>query len=162
MKQGERHALRLEWRPDGGVSYIGLRVRTPVEPNAQERISFWSEMGDEIDYYFTRGDRSLYRPDRDRETAIGRRRSRVVGVFPSVESYVRLTICYLIEYAEGWGNERSYIREDKVLGSLDRLHEPTAPPRNRVFYEMAPRRFCASSTSGRPESASFQRSRNLR
>jgi len=52
-----------------------------------------------------------------------RRRSRVVGVFPSVESYVRLTICYLIEYAGDWGNERSYIREDKVLGSLDRLHE---------------------------------------
>ncbi len=52
-----------------------------------------------------------------------RRRSRVVGVFPSVESYVRLTICYLIEYAEDWENERSYIREDEVLVSLDRLHE---------------------------------------
>jgi putative transposase len=42
-----------------------------------------------------------------------RRRSRVVGVFPSVESYVRLTICYLVEYSEDWENERSYIREDK-------------------------------------------------
>lgn len=52
-----------------------------------------------------------------------RRRRRVLGVFPSVESYVRLTICYLIEYAEDWGSERSYVREDKVLGSLDRLHE---------------------------------------
>jgi hypothetical protein len=48
---------------------------------------------------------------------------RVVGVFPSVASYLRLTICYLIEYSEDWENERSYIREDKVLGSLDRLHE---------------------------------------
>jgi len=59
-----------------------------------------------------------------------RRRSRVVGVFPSIESYVRLTICYLIEYAEDWANERSYIREDKVLGSLDRLHELTAQAAN--------------------------------
>jgi len=33
----------------------------------------------------------------------------VVGVFPSVESYVRLTICYLIENAEDWASERSYI-----------------------------------------------------
>jgi putative transposase len=32
-----------------------------------------------------------------------RRRSRVVGVFPSVESYLRLTICYLVEYSEDWG-----------------------------------------------------------
>ena len=59
-----------------------------------------------------------------------RRRSRVVGVFPSVESYVRLTICYLVEYSEDWGNERSYIREDKVLGSLDRLHELMAHTAN--------------------------------
>ena len=59
-----------------------------------------------------------------------RRRSRVVGVFPSVESYVRLTICYLVEYSEDWGSERSYIREDKVLGFLDRLHELMAQAAN--------------------------------
>jgi transposase-like protein len=41
-----------------------------------------------------------------------RRRSWVVGVFPSVESSLRLTICYLIEYSEDWETERSYIRED--------------------------------------------------
>jgi len=59
-----------------------------------------------------------------------RRRSRVVGVFPSVESYLRLTICYLVEYSEDWGSERSYIREDKALGSLDRLHELMAQAAN--------------------------------
>ena len=51
---------------------------------------------------------------------------RVVGVFPSIESYVRLTICYLIEYAEDWSSERSYIREDKILGSLDKFYALTA------------------------------------
>jgi hypothetical protein len=35
------------------------------------------------------------------------RRSRVVGVLPSVESYVRPTICYFIEYSEDWAIERS-------------------------------------------------------
>ncbi len=59
-----------------------------------------------------------------------RRRSRVVGVFPSVESYVRLTICYLVEYSEDWGNERSYVREDKLHGALDRLHELAAQTAN--------------------------------
>jgi transposase-like protein len=59
-----------------------------------------------------------------------RRRSRVVGVFPSVASYLRLTIFYLIEYSEDWENERSYIREDKVLGSLDRLHKLMAQAAN--------------------------------
>ena len=37
---------------------------------------------------------------------------------------------YLIEYAEGWASERCNIREDKVLGSLDRLHELTAQAAN--------------------------------
>jgi hypothetical protein len=31
---------------------------------------------------------------------------------------------------EDWASERSYIREDKVLGSLDRLHELTAQAAN--------------------------------
>jgi len=59
-----------------------------------------------------------------------RRRSRVVGVFPSVDSYVRLVICYLVEYSEDWSSERSYIREDKALGSLDKLHELMAQAAN--------------------------------
>ena len=29
-----------------------------------------------------------------------RRRSRVIGVFPTVDSYVRLVTCYLVEYSE--------------------------------------------------------------
>jgi hypothetical protein len=35
-----------------------------------------------------------------------------------------------IEYAEDWASERNCIREDKVLGSLDRLHELTAQAAN--------------------------------
>ena len=55
MKQGEKHSIRLEWKPDGGVSYIGLRVLSPVDPAKQNKISFWSEMGDQLDYYFIHG-----------------------------------------------------------------------------------------------------------
>jgi transposase-like protein len=43
-----------------------------------------------------------------------RRRSRVVGVFPSEESYVRLLCCYLIEYTEDWEHEKSYIRKEAI------------------------------------------------
>jgi hypothetical protein len=42
----------------------------------------------------------------------------VDGVFPFVESYVRLSICYLVEYVEDWETERSYIQEEKVVGSM--------------------------------------------
>jgi transposase-like protein len=43
-----------------------------------------------------------------------RRRSRVVGVFPSENSYVRLLCCYLIEYTEDWEHEKSYIRKEAI------------------------------------------------
>jgi hypothetical protein len=54
----------------------------------------------------------------------------VIGVFPSVPSFLRLTICYLIEHSEDWANERSYIREEKAQGSLDKLHELMAQAAN--------------------------------
>jgi len=43
-----------------------------------------------------------------------RRRSRMVGVFPSIESYLRLVTAYLIEYNEDWANENAYIKADKL------------------------------------------------
>lgn len=38
-----------------------------------------------------------------------RRRSAVVGVFPSEESYIRLVVTYLMEYAEDWSTSRCYL-----------------------------------------------------
>lgn len=55
MNQGQKYHLRLEWIPDGGVSYIGLKVLSPAGPAEEDQISFWSEMGDQIDYYFIKG-----------------------------------------------------------------------------------------------------------
>jgi len=55
MKRGEKHTLKLEWKPDGGVSYIGLRVLPPAKPEEQNKTSIWSELGEQIDYYFIRG-----------------------------------------------------------------------------------------------------------
>ncbi len=43
-----------------------------------------------------------------------RRRSKVVSIFPSKESYLRLIATYLMEYTEDWKIERSYIRPDKL------------------------------------------------
>ena len=52
-----------------------------------------------------------------------RRRSRVVGVFPSAESYVRLISCYLLEYSEDWLTERSNVRKEAIEIAKARLAE---------------------------------------
>jgi transposase-like protein len=46
-----------------------------------------------------------------------RRRSRVVGEFPSIEPYLRLATSYLIKYTEDRTNENTCIKADK-LGPL--------------------------------------------
>ncbi len=56
MEKGKQYSIKLEWQPDGGVSYIGLKALSPVRPEEQGNLSLWSEMGDQIDYYFIKGD----------------------------------------------------------------------------------------------------------
>ena len=56
MKQGQKYDLRIEWRPDGGTSYCGLRAYAPVNKERQDKLTMWNEMVPESDYYFIAGD----------------------------------------------------------------------------------------------------------
>ena len=49
-----------------------------------------------------------------------RGRTRVVGIFPNPESYLRLVTVYLMEYSEDWSVTRSYLSEES-LKSLNNL-----------------------------------------
>ena len=48
-----------------------------------------------------------------------RRRTRVVGIFPNPDSYLRLVTVYLMAYSEEWSVTRGYLSEDS-LKSLDK------------------------------------------
>ena len=43
-----------------------------------------------------------------------RRRSSVVGIFPSTDSYIRLTTSYLLEYSDDWQTERCYMNAGSI------------------------------------------------
>ncbi|MCM1150906.1 MAG: DUF5110 domain-containing protein [Alistipes sp.] len=55
MRAGEPRRVKIEWRPDGGVSYLSLKALTPVAEEEQAKQSWWSELGDQTDYYFVYG-----------------------------------------------------------------------------------------------------------
>ena len=55
LEAGKRIPIRIEWKPDGGESYLGLRALNPVSDHVQNKLSIDSEMGNEIDYYFVYG-----------------------------------------------------------------------------------------------------------
>jgi alpha-D-xyloside xylohydrolase len=53
MEPGKRYPIKIEWIPGGG--YIGLRCLTPHDPQDDDTMSLWSEVADQIDYYFIAG-----------------------------------------------------------------------------------------------------------
>lgn len=55
FEAGKKYKIKLDWQPDGGISYVSLKFLTPRADQEQNKLSLWSEMGDEIDYYFIRG-----------------------------------------------------------------------------------------------------------
>ncbi len=55
LEKGRKYAIRIEWIPDGGESYISLKVKTPVSPEEQNNLSIYSEYGHQLDYYFIDG-----------------------------------------------------------------------------------------------------------
>jgi len=44
-----------------------------------------------------------------------RRRTKVVGIFPNSDSYLRLVTVHLMEYSEDWSVSRSYLSEESLL-----------------------------------------------
>ena len=56
LTAGERVPLRIEWKPDGGVSYLGLRALTPLDAAEQNRLCWYSEMSPSLDYYYIAGE----------------------------------------------------------------------------------------------------------
>ena len=47
-----------------------------------------------------------------------RRRSRVVGIFPNPESYIRLITMYMIEYTEDWSTSQAYLSRQSIQSVL--------------------------------------------
>lgn len=113
MKEGEKYHLRLEWEPDGGVSYVGLKALSPVAPEDQDDIAFWSEMGDQIDYYFMKG-------------------NNMDGV---IKNYRQLTgkAQVMPKWAMGfWQSRERYKTQDELLNTLKEFRKRHIPIDNIV------------------------------
>jgi len=53
MEAGKHYQIKIEWIHTDG--YIGLKYLTPEKKKFQNAISLWSEVADQIDYYFIHG-----------------------------------------------------------------------------------------------------------
>lgn len=56
LAKNSKNTLRIEWKPDGDISYLGLSVYEPVDRRRRNEMSMWCEMVPHSDYYFIVGD----------------------------------------------------------------------------------------------------------
>lgn len=56
MKKGQKYDLKMEWLPDGGQAYLGLKWQSPIPEELKNTFSFDSEAGDGVDYYLIAGE----------------------------------------------------------------------------------------------------------
>ena len=111
MQKGKRQQLRIEWQPDGDVSYCGLRVAKPNQD--QRRLSVWCEMAQDMDYYFIAGE-NLDQVISGYRTLTGR-----ASLYP--------------KWALGfWQSRERYKTQDELLGTLAEFRKRHIPIDNIV------------------------------
>jgi len=113
LKAGVRVPVKIEWKPDGGA-YLGLKALSPVDATEQNKLAWWSEMGNEINYYFIAGNSMD-------EVISGYR--NVTGKAPVMPSW-----------AMGfWQSRERYKTQDEIVGTLAEFRKRQIPIDNIVL-----------------------------
>jgi transposase-like protein len=87
-----------------------------LEEGLEDSLQFYRF--DQIDHRKISSTNTLERLNREI-----RRRSKVVGIFPNKDSYIRLITTYLIEYEEEWQSGRAYVSVQSLTEQRLKLEE---------------------------------------
>ncbi len=55
MVKGKKYPIRIEWLPEDNESFLSLKWLGPLSKEDQQKLSFDSEAGSQLDYYFVYG-----------------------------------------------------------------------------------------------------------
>lgn len=111
--KGEKTPINVRWRPDGDVSYIGLRVAEPRTEAEQSRFSFWSEMSPELDYYYIAGN------DMD----------EVISGYRTLTGKAQVMPKWALGF---WQSRERYSTQEDLVGTLAELRRRSIPVDNIV------------------------------
>lgn len=113
LEAGKRVPVSVQWKPDGGVSYIGLKVLGPLDPVERGRLSLWSEMGQELDYYFIHGANL----------------DEVIGGYRTLTGKAQI----MPQWAYGfWQSRERYKTQDEIVSTLAEFRRRQIPIDNIV------------------------------
>lgn len=113
LKKGEKQKIKLDWKPDGGISYISLKALSPRSEKEQNQLTLWSEMGDEIDYFFING----------------KNMDEVISGYRTVTGKSQI----MPKWAMGfWQSRERYKTQDELLGVVEEYRKRNIPLDNIV------------------------------
>ena len=113
MEAGRRVPLRIEWKPDGTVSYCGLRVLSPVPAEEQGKMKWWGEMQKQIDYYLIAGDSA----------------DDVISGYRTITGKAQLMPKWAMGY---WQSRERYSTQEQTLSTLKEMRDRQIPVDNIV------------------------------
>jgi len=114
LEKGRKYSVRLEWKPDGGVSYIGLKALSPRPVKDQGSLSLTSEMGNQIDYWFIRGNNM----------------DDVIGSYRMLTGKAPIMPVWALGY---WQSRERYRSQDELLGVVKEYRKRKIPLDNIVL-----------------------------
>lgn len=127
LQAGAKTHLRVEWQPDGGTSYCGLRVLTPRLAEEENTIAFWSEMGDMVDYYFVNGQSNA---DATQHSGTGETNANLTDMDRVIAGYRAVTgkAQVMPRWAMGfWQCRERYKTQDELVGTFAELRRRGVP-----------------------------------
>lgn len=114
LDAGKKYALKIEWIPDGGESYISAKYLPPIPSSQINDYSFSSEAGKQLDYYF------IYGNNADNVIAGYRTLTGKATVAP--------------QWAMGfWQSRERYKTQDEILNTVDEFRKRKIPLDNIVL-----------------------------
>jgi len=114
LKAGKRVPLRIEWKPDGGTSYCGLRAVTPQPVDEKNNQVWWSEMSKELNYYFVHGENA----------------DDVIKGYRTLTGKSQIMPKWAMGY---WQSRERYKTQDEIVGNLKEFRKRKFPIDNIVL-----------------------------
>lgn len=115
LTAGKKASLRIEWIPDGDVSYCALKALSPVSDEEQGKMSWWGEMQQQLDYYFIYG---------EGETLDG-----VLKGYRHLTGKAPIMPAWAMGY---WQSRERYSSQEQVVGTLKEFRDRHIPVDNIV------------------------------
>ena len=114
LQEGKRVPLRIEWQPNGGTSYCGLRALTPQQADEKDSQVWWSEMSKKLDYYFVYGSNA----------------DEVIKGYRTLTGKSQIMPKWAMGY---WQSRERYKTQDEILANLKEFRKRKIPIDNIVL-----------------------------